>query len=258
MTCVPDRCRRDCTGGLLLILSFLLFADQQLVAPNLHTIGADFNLSDDGEGWLSLDFVLGGMLPLCFFALGTPISLSIGPLIDRSHRRNLFVLLIFLAELPCLLTYFATDVWHLLLLRGLTGISMAGAEPLIYSIMSDMYGQKERTVMVRRQLLLLLLLLLLLSAVAVAVYVAAAAVAAEDPGGGRAVVVGSAHTPLCRRPSSPSVPGPGCWPDRLWLGSWDRRLAGGTPSCWCPCRRWPLHCWYVVIVVAAAVTIRRS
>lgn len=117
------------------------------MAPNLHAIGDDFNLTDDGEGWSNIDLVLGGYLPLFFFALGTPISLFIGPIIDKSHRRNLFVLLIFVAEIPCFLTFFVTEVWQLLLCRAITGISMAGAEPLIYSIMSDMYGKKERTVM---------------------------------------------------------------------------------------------------------------
>ena len=149
ITCLPEKCRRHFTGALLLLLSFLLFADQQLVAPNLHAIGADFNLTDDGEGWDNMDLVLGGYLPLFFFALGTPLSLFIGPIIDRTHRRNLFVLLVFLAEIPCFITFFATEVWQLLFFRALTGISMAGAEPLIYSIMSDMYSKRERTLMVR-------------------------------------------------------------------------------------------------------------
>jgi len=142
MNCVDDKCRLHLTSALLLLLSFFLFADQQLVAPNLSAIGEDFDLDVD-----ETNLILGGYLPLCFFALGTPITIFIGPIIDKVHRRNLFVILIFLGEFPCMMTYWVTEYWQLLFTRAITGISMAGAEPLIFSMLSDMYGTKQRNVM---------------------------------------------------------------------------------------------------------------
>ena len=142
MACIPPHIRMHVTSALLLLLSFFLFADQQLVAPNLSQAADFFNLTDADR-----DLYLGGYLPLCFFAVGTPISIFIGPIIDKTNRRNLFVILIFIGEFPCMLTYWVTDVWQLLVTRAITGVAMAGAEPLIFSMLSDMYGVKERNIM---------------------------------------------------------------------------------------------------------------
>jgi MFS family permease len=142
MTCVSPSCRQHLISTLLLLLSFFLFADQQLVAPNMSQISRDFNLTDEER-----DLYLGGMVPLCFFAVGTPVTIFMGPIIDRVHRRNLFVGLIFLGETPCMCTWFVTSVTGLLCTRAITGIAMAAAEPLIFSMLSDMYGPKERNVM---------------------------------------------------------------------------------------------------------------
>jgi hypothetical protein len=133
MTCISPACRMHVISTLLLILSFFLFADQQLVAPNLSQISRDLNLTDAER-----DLYLGGLVPLCFFAVGTPFTVFMGPIIDRVHRRNLFVLLIFLGEGPCMCTYWVTTVAGLLITRTITGIAMAAAEPLIFSMLSDM------------------------------------------------------------------------------------------------------------------------
>jgi len=47
-------------------------------------------------------------------------------------------------EGPCLLTIFVTRYWELFLLRLLTGISIGGSLPLIFSLLSDMYEHKHR------------------------------------------------------------------------------------------------------------------
>jgi MFS family permease len=124
MTCISPACRMHVISTLLLILSFFLFADQQLVAPNLSQISRDLNLTDAER-----DLYLGGLVPLCFFAVGTPFTVFMGPIIDRVHRRNLFVVLIFLG---------VNTVAGLLITRAVTGIAMAAAEPLIFSMLSDM------------------------------------------------------------------------------------------------------------------------
>ena len=41
-------------------------------------------------------------------------------------------------------TYFVTRYWQLLLLRVLTGISVGGTLPLIYSLVGDLFDVKKR------------------------------------------------------------------------------------------------------------------
>ena len=42
-------------------------------------------------------------------------------------------------EGPCLATYFVRHYWQLLLLRILTGISVGGTLPLVYSLVGDLF-----------------------------------------------------------------------------------------------------------------------
>jgi MFS family permease len=54
------------------------------------------------------------------------VALLVGYLADTRERRALFVGVVLLGEVPCLLTYWVTQYWQLLLLRCLTGISIGG------------------------------------------------------------------------------------------------------------------------------------
>ena len=47
-------------------------------------------------------------------------------------------------EGPCLATYFVRHYWQLLVLRVLTGISVGGTLPLIYSLVGDLFDVKKR------------------------------------------------------------------------------------------------------------------
>ncbi|EKX53604.1 hypothetical protein GUITHDRAFT_64114 [Guillardia theta CCMP2712] len=125
---------------LLCIITALLFADQNLMAPNLTQIARDFGFSDEER-----DTKLGGEIALGFFVLGGPVALAIGYLADMMPRKMLFVTVVFLGEIPCLLTIFVTEYWQLFILRAMTGIAIGGAPPLIFSLLGDMYGIKSRT-----------------------------------------------------------------------------------------------------------------
>ena len=47
-------------------------------------------------------------------------------------------------EGPCLLTFFVSRYWQLLVLRLLTGISVGGCFPLLFSLLGDLFGASER------------------------------------------------------------------------------------------------------------------
>ena len=64
--------------GLLALINLLLFADQNLMAPNLTQIAHDFGLSD-----MERDVKLGGNISLVFFVLGAVVTLFIA----LSHRQ---------------------------------------------------------------------------------------------------------------------------------------------------------------------------
>ena len=50
----------------------------------------------------------------------------------------------FAGEGPCLATYFVRHYWQLLVLRVLTGISVGGTLPLIYSLVGDLFDVGKR------------------------------------------------------------------------------------------------------------------
>ena len=56
------------------------------------------------------------------------------------YRINCFLA----GEGPCLATYFVRRYWQLLLLRVLTGISVGGTLPLIYSLVGDLFDVRKR------------------------------------------------------------------------------------------------------------------
>ena len=131
--------RRELTTLLIMLVTACLFADQNLMAPNLTEIRLEFNMTKE-EG----DRKLGGQIALALFLVGGPASLLVGYLADRINRRKLYCAVVLLGELGCLLTVFVTDFWHLFLLRAMTGIALGGALPLVFSMLGDMWEAKER------------------------------------------------------------------------------------------------------------------
>eukprot|EP00520_Triparma_pacifica_P006893 CAMPEP_0118632574 /NCGR_PEP_ID=MMETSP0785-20121206/520_1 /TAXON_ID=91992 /ORGANISM="Bolidomonas pacifica, Strain CCMP 1866" /LENGTH=445 /DNA_ID=CAMNT_0006523359 /DNA_START=67 /DNA_END=1401 /DNA_ORIENTATION=- len=90
------------------------------------------------------DRKLGGYVALAFFTLGCPISFLVGYWADKYPRIPIFALIIVLGEGACFFTYFTTTYEELLVTRALTGISVGGALPLIFSLLSDMFGSEKR------------------------------------------------------------------------------------------------------------------
>ncbi|CAM9909865.1 unnamed protein product [Discosporangium mesarthrocarpum] len=118
----------------------LLYADQNLLAPNLSAAAAEFGFNDKEK-----DKYLGGDLSLAYFGFGAPASVIVGWLTDFVNRKNLFVLIVVLGELGSFSTAFCDTFQKLFWMRAVTGIAMGGGIPLIYSIMGDLFPSSSRT-----------------------------------------------------------------------------------------------------------------
>ncbi|MGQ9842934.1 MAG: MFS transporter [Spirochaetota bacterium] len=124
---------------LIALMNLFLFADQNLMAPNLTQIAHDFGFND-----IQRDVMLGGRISFVFWVLGGLVTLAIGYLTDKISRRNLFLFVILVGEIPCLLTGFARNYNELFWLRALTGIGIGGALPLTFSFIGDYFSHKNR------------------------------------------------------------------------------------------------------------------
>ena len=111
----------------LAIISFFMFADQNLLGPNLTLIAEDFDIVE------MKDQYLGGLIPLAFWLLGGTVALIVGYFTDTTSRKNLFVLIVLIGEIPCLLSGFADTYTEFFIMRVLTGIGIGGIIPLTYS-----------------------------------------------------------------------------------------------------------------------------
>ena len=134
----PDR-RRWYAVALLTLTSAFLYADQNLLSPNLSAVAEEFGFDDREK-----DLYLGGYLQLAFFVVGAPASLLIGWLADKSPRVRLLAVVVAVGEGPCLGTYWVETYWQLFAARALTGVAVGGCLPLLFSICGDLFPANER------------------------------------------------------------------------------------------------------------------
>eukprot|EP00549_Striatella_unipunctata_P026009 CAMPEP_0118673436 /NCGR_PEP_ID=MMETSP0800-20121206/317_1 /TAXON_ID=210618 ORGANISM="Striatella unipunctata, Strain CCMP2910" /NCGR_SAMPLE_ID=MMETSP0800 /ASSEMBLY_ACC=CAM_ASM_000638 /LENGTH=475 /DNA_ID=CAMNT_0006568491 /DNA_START=427 /DNA_END=1851 /DNA_ORIENTATION=- len=134
-----ERRRRNWIVFLYGITTILLFADQNLLAPNLTAIAKEFGFDDDER-----DKKLGGDIALAFFLLGAPASFVVGVLADKWNRSLLFAMTVGIGEGACLATFFSTTYQQLYVLRAITGFSVGGALPIIFSVLADLYEAQQR------------------------------------------------------------------------------------------------------------------
>ena len=107
--------------SLLCITVALLFADQNLLAPNLTAIANEFHFTSAER-----DAKLGGEISLGFFIIGAPAALLVGYLTDSLNRCRLFGWIVILGEASCGATYFVQTYGQLFVCRVLTGSSIGG------------------------------------------------------------------------------------------------------------------------------------
>ena len=130
---------------LFMVINMFLFADQNLLAPNLTVIAKEFGMTDNER-----DVYLGGYISLGFFAVGGVVSMIVGYLADRLNRKLTFAVAVCIGEFSCFLTYWVPtgtldDFWYgLWLTRAITGISIGGAVPIQFSIFGDYFSEENR------------------------------------------------------------------------------------------------------------------
>ena len=134
-----QRRSRQWTLFLFSLTTVLLFADQNLMSPNLTAIAEEFDLDDEER-----DRKLGGDISLAFFIVGAPASFLVGLLADTGNRAKIFGWTVFIGEAACFLTYFVQNYGQLYACRAVTGFSVGGALPVIYSILGDLFKAEGR------------------------------------------------------------------------------------------------------------------
>jgi len=90
------------------------------------------------------DAKLGGEVALGFFLIGGVVSVLVGALADTVNRCKLFMCIVILGEMACVGTYMVTTYEQLLVCRILTGISIGGCNPIVYSILGDCFPGSSR------------------------------------------------------------------------------------------------------------------
>lgn len=135
-----ERWRRYAVVALITATSLFLYADQNLIGPNMSAIADEFGMSEEEK-----DVKLGGFLQLAFFVVGSPASLVIGYYADRTNRVRLFFWTTLIGEGPCMATYWVKTYWQLFALRALTGVAVGGCLPLLFSLCGDLFASHERS-----------------------------------------------------------------------------------------------------------------
>jgi predicted MFS family arabinose efflux permease len=130
---------REYTTLMLCITVFFLFADQNLLAPNLSAIAKDFGFNDHER-----DEKLGGYIAIGFFIVGGVVALIVGYFTDTINRTFLFGFIVIFGESAGFATFFVKNYSELFFCRVLTGISIGGANPVIFSILGDLYSGNSR------------------------------------------------------------------------------------------------------------------
>ena len=134
---------RTYTLSLLLLTTVCMFADQNLMSPNLSVIADEFGIPNDQK-----DARLGGDIAIAFFVVGAPFAIVVGWYTDRYPRHHMFAGVALLGAHGCLFTFFVTTHSQLLMARALTGLSIGGAAPILFSLLSDLYPARQRNLIV--------------------------------------------------------------------------------------------------------------
>jgi len=130
---------------LFLGLIGVLYADQNLMAPNLTAMGQEFGFTR-----AEIDQRLGADVNLIFWMLGGMVTLAIGYLADRADvtrrvsRKLMLFCLTLGGEAAFLYSGLATSYEQLYWARALTGIGIGGSFPLIYSLLGDYFPVQRR------------------------------------------------------------------------------------------------------------------
>lgn len=126
--------RRYLTLVLISLSMLVLNSDTNVMAPNLIRIEAEFGVTDASIG----------VMMLLFTIVGAAVSLFWGYFADKASRKKLLIWSVLIGEVPCALTAFAPSYEIFYILRILSGIGLGASFPLVFSIIGDIFDDKER------------------------------------------------------------------------------------------------------------------
>ncbi|KAL7541631.1 hypothetical protein ACHAXR_011083 [Thalassiosira sp. AJA248-18] len=127
---------------LLSLAFFFIWSPQNLLAPNLTQAAYDFGYGDDTH---ARDLYLGSNLALASSVLSLPFSALIGFASDVvSSRRILISVTTFVGGMAAIATGMATTYPQLILSRFIGGSCMSGSVPVVFSLLSDWFDDKDR------------------------------------------------------------------------------------------------------------------
>jgi predicted MFS family arabinose efflux permease len=130
-----DKKQKSFALWIMAIMMVILNADTSVMAPKLALIEAEFKVSDTQIG----------LMMMLFTIIGAVVSLLWGYFSDKSSRKMLYTLAIVLGELPCALTALAPNYAVFFILRILAGIGLGASFPVVFSIVGDIFDDKERS-----------------------------------------------------------------------------------------------------------------
>ena len=126
---------------LMFICTFLIHSEQNMLAPNLSAVAVDL-----GMDAMEKDEKLGGGLAGALFLVGAPAAIGIGMAADGlARRKDLLSLVLVIGAAGCGGTALSTTYSGLFMARALTGVSLGGALPLVYSLLGDIVSPSRRT-----------------------------------------------------------------------------------------------------------------
>lgn len=120
---------------LMAINIIFLTADNNIIGAVLREVEREFGVDSADVGLISFFFTV----------VGAAVSIIWGYFTDKVNRKKLFALSIFVAEIPCALTYFAPNFTIFFILRVITGIGVGAAFPIVFSMLGDIFDKKGRT-----------------------------------------------------------------------------------------------------------------
>jgi MFS family permease len=121
--------------GILTVVYSFNFIDRQLLAILQESIKAELLLSDAQLGLLT-----GFAFAVFYVTAGLPIA----SWADRSNRRNIVALSLFVWSFMTAISGYAQNYWQLLLARIGVGVGEAGGSPPSHSMISDIFPPESR------------------------------------------------------------------------------------------------------------------
>lgn len=125
--------------AMFLVGAFCIGLPQNVISANLTPMARHFNLTDAER-----DLMLGGWMSTAFFLVGAPASVAVGVLVGRLNRKGVLLGLCCLTGLTSLFSAAAQTVWQLVVLRAVLGFATGALQPLLYSVVGDLFPPAAR------------------------------------------------------------------------------------------------------------------